>query len=398
MPDRATELKEAIDKAKALAGKQSSELKEKRTLLKKARQGSFDKAAKLRKLHRDLSKAKREAQQRSIESGFEKRQGTHLATRRAEVNKSILKAQADSTRLKVTLRRLETATATAKKKAPRQQRLRKALHRHAAEVSKQIDAMEKSKRVAFANFEAAKRSSFEATNAAEDAHATGKVVLTRLKRENAKPWPGMITKQANVVVSEATTQMASAVKAAGQSVRKAKPAKKRAKKASPGSNPKASALSLLDEGESSAQAMARANEDCAAVCLSSTAYGFTGCMEECQSKHTRGVLLGETKKKTAPKLTKEQRHLATIAKHCAFSEEASDMATRNKALERVSQLTESLLQVRAEKEKASPHMVFEGKVAQNGSKNYDNTSMECACIRDCTTADYKCLHGCTNPW
>lgn len=164
---------------------------------------------------------------------------------------------------------------------------------------------------------------------------------------------------------------------------------------------------------------------CATQCFGKSAIMMSNCIEKCMvagpaktrikdlEKHEAGNELGESVQ-GQPTLSPQ---LAKIQKHCAYSESAASMMERREELDTVSSLSQSMTDEElresnlasmlgetrkdtspsADPSKMKEHMLFVEKFKADGSRNprgYDNTSMECSCIRDCGTGDNRCVKKC----
>jgi hypothetical protein len=132
---------------------------------------------------------------------------------------------------------------------------------------------------------------------------------------------------------------------------------------------------------------------CARQCMNDVT-NRANCMEECGHS-----MLGEAsdkQKKEKLHMSKKAQRIMKIAKHCEYEEAAESLAKRREELNTIQQLSEesamSLLQTSSAKHDTT-WFISNTKDGKKNPKAYDNTSLECACIRNCKH-EYKCIQDC----
>jgi len=150
---------------------------------------------------------------------------------------------------------------------------------------------------------------------------------------------------------------------------------------------------------------------CAQHCMEGTT-DRVACMAACRQKEEKSDVKKETLGETEATVKKkthqtEVDRVMKIAQHCQYEEEAATLTSRRKELETLRALNTAealaaetslnLLQMTA-KDGIKRHSTWfvqkHNKAGQRPANAYDNTSLECSCIRNCKKSDQKCISGC----
>jgi len=373
--DAESKLDQEIANAKALKQQAQEEIAKYRKKAKDAKDSTEAERDNVRSLKKDLESVTRTLQKANYNVSYPTAMAKQLQQLNSKVQMSAEKDNSSALLLDARIAEFQKATETTKTEIEKQQGLEAALENHVLLLAKQLEAAKEGHMTALQQRELAESAAMLADSRAAAAQGSKEATLRLLNKQTFEP----SAEDSSAAEDPDTTE------------------------------------SLLEDSEGSVapedtkaqEAMSRMS-DCAKQCYHARGAEQPACMHECMS----AIELGETTSSESEhpsavgeetdqkEDTKEQERIKEIAKHCEYSEAAWDLRSRRAELKELNRLNmeeweaQSLLQVDAQAQKKD--MWFVQKYSKDGKRNargYDNTSLECACVRNCE-ADHKCIKNC----